>query len=116
VVDDPRAAAPPVAPILLWGGTGVAPAHDGLEALSRGESFRPDVVLLDLGMPRMNGYETARRIREREWGLRATLVALTGWGQDSDRQRTQEAGFALHLVKPVDAIELEHAIERLRRR
>jgi CheY-like chemotaxis protein len=98
------------------GGNAVETAHDGFEALSRGESFRPDVVLLDLGMPRMNGYETARRIREREWGLRTTLVALTGWGQDSDRQTTQEAGFALHLVKPVDAIELERAIGRLRRK
>ncbi len=100
--------------ILQMGGNVVETAHDGFEALSRGESFRPDVVLLDLGMPRLNGYETARRIREREWGLRATLVALTGWGQDSDRQRTQAAGFALHLVKPVDAIELERAIARLR--
>jgi PAS domain S-box-containing protein len=116
VVDDNREAADTLATILQMGGNTVATAHDGLDALSRGESFRPDVVLLDLGMPRMNGYETARRIREREWGLRATLVALTGCGQDSDRQRTQEAGFALHLVKPVDAIELERAIGRLRRK
>jgi len=115
VVDDNREAADTLAMILKMGSNAVETAHDGLEALARGESFRPDVVLLDLGMPRMNGYETARLIREREWGLRATLVALTGWGQDSDRQRTQAAGFAMHLVKPVDAIELERAIARLRR-
>jgi PAS domain S-box-containing protein len=115
VVDDNREAAETLALILQMGGNVVETAHDGLEALSRGESFRPNVVLLDLGMPRMNGYETARQMREREWGLEATLVALTGWGQESDRQRTHEAGFALHLVKPVDAIELERAIARLRR-
>jgi PAS domain S-box-containing protein len=116
VVDDNSEAAETLAMILEIGGNAVETAHDGHEALARGESFRPDVVLLDLGMPLMDGYETARRMREREWGLEATLVAVTGWGQETDRQRTKAAGFDLHLVKPVDASELERMVARLRSR
>ncbi len=69
--------------------------------------FRPDVVLLDIGMPRLNGYEAARRIREQPWGEAVVLVALTGWGQEEDRRRSAEAGFDPHLVKPVDPAALE---------
>jgi PAS domain S-box-containing protein len=116
VVDDNREAAETLGMLLQIDGNVVATAHDGLEALACGDSFRPDVVLLDLGMPRMNGYETARRMRERDWGLKATLVALTGWGQDTDRKLSKAAGFDLHVVKPVDAVELERAVARLRRR
>jgi CheY-like chemotaxis protein len=80
-------------------------AHDGLEAVGRAATFRADVILLDIGMPRLNGYEAARRIREQQQkGLR--LVALTGWGQDDDRRRSVEAGFDAHLVKPVDLAAL----------
>jgi CheY-like chemotaxis protein len=116
VVDDNSEAAETLATILEFGGNAAETALDGHEALARGESFRPDVVLLDLGMPVMDGYETARRMREREWGLKATLVALTGWGQDTERQRTKAAGFDLHVVKPVDASELERLVARLRSR
>jgi CheY-like chemotaxis protein len=77
-------------------------ASDGAEALERASEVHPDVVVLDLGMPRLDGFETARRIRETPGCKSALLVALTGWGQDSDRQRTREAGFDKHLVKPVD--------------
>jgi CheY-like chemotaxis protein len=73
-----------------------------VEALEVAAGFQPDVVLLDIGMPRMNGYEAARAIRRQPWGRSATLIALTGWGQPQDRQRSQEAGFNHHLVKPVD--------------
>jgi CheY-like chemotaxis protein len=66
------------------------------------ESFRPDVVLLDIGLPKMNGYEACRAIRERPWGKEMTIVAVTGWGQDDFRRRSKEAGFDGHLVKPVE--------------
>jgi CheY-like chemotaxis protein/anti-sigma regulatory factor (Ser/Thr protein kinase) len=116
VVDDNHDAAETLGMILQIGGNVVETAHDGFEALARGESFRPDVVLLDLGMPRMNGYETARRMRERDWGLKATLIAVTGWGQETDRKLSKAAGFDLHVVKPVDADALERAVARLRNR
>ena len=64
--------------------------------------FRPDVVLLDIGLPRLNGYEVCRRIRQQPWGKDMVLVALTGWGQEEDRRRSQEAGFDAHMVKPLD--------------
>jgi PAS domain S-box-containing protein len=76
--------------------------HDGLEAIEEAELFHPDVVLLDIGMPRLDGYETARRIARRPWAAITQIVAVTGWGQETDRQRAKEAGFHRHLVKPVD--------------
>ena len=77
-------------------------ARDGVEALETAASIRPDLVLLDIGLPRLNGYDTCRRIREQPWGRRLTLVAVTGWGQDTDRRLSKDAGFDDHLVKPVD--------------
>jgi CheY-like chemotaxis protein len=77
-------------------------AHDGLQALDVAEKFRPDIVLLDIGMPKLDGYEAARQIRSQPWGEGMTLVALTGWGQEQDRQRSAAAGFDRHCVKPVD--------------
>jgi CheY-like chemotaxis protein len=102
VVDDNEDSAKSLSLMLELLGHEIRTAHDGLEALDIGETFRPDVVLLDLGMPRLNGYAAAGRIREREWGRSALLVALTGWGQDEDRRRTRQAGFDEHLVKPAD--------------
>jgi CheY-like chemotaxis protein len=78
-------------------------AYGGRSALEIAAAFRPEVVLLDLGMPEMNGYETARHLRQLPDGAGFLLVALTGWGQDKDLRRTQEAGFDRHLVKPVRA-------------
>jgi PAS domain S-box-containing protein len=76
--------------------------HDGVEALEEAEHFHPEVVLLDIGMPRLDGYETARHIASRPWAAATRIVAVTGWGQEADRQRANEAGFHRHLVKPVD--------------
>ena len=74
-------------------------------------AFEPHIVLLDLGMPKMDGYETARHIRRSDWGRHTTLVAITGWGQAQDRQKTADAGFDLHLVKPVSDCDLFQALE-----
>ena len=76
--------------------------HDGIEALEEAEHFHPDVVLLDIGMPRLDGYETARRLAARPWAAATKIVAVTGWGQEADRRRAKAAGFHRHLVKPVD--------------
>jgi len=77
-------------------------ANDGLEAMEVFERIRPDVALLDIGLPGLNGFEVCRRIRERPYGKDAVLVALTGWGQEEDRNKSREAGFDAHVVKPVD--------------
>jgi CheY-like chemotaxis protein len=110
VVDDNRDAAESLAMQLQLAGHEVQTAHDGAEALSVGGAFQPDIVLLDLGMPRMDGYETARQMRLLPWGKRTTLIALTGWGQGQDLQRTADAGFDMHLVKPVAESELFQAL------
>jgi CheY-like chemotaxis protein len=102
VADDNRDAAQSLAFMLEIEGHDVRTAHDGLEAIQIGESFRPQVVLLDIGMPRLDGYATAREVRGRSWGISVCLVALTGWGQEEDRRRAEEAGFDRYLVKPVD--------------
>ena len=88
-------------------------AHDGMEAVSASEAFRPDIVLLDLGMPKLNGYQAAQRIRQQPGGRDITLVALTGWGQEEDRRRTRDVGFDSHLVKPVDRNALESLLSHV---
>jgi CheY-like chemotaxis protein len=88
---------------------------EGPLALASAEEFRPDVILLDIGMPKMNGYEVARRIRKESWGGAMTLIAMTGWGQEEDKRRSQEAGFDLHLVKPVDPWALARLLQTLPR-
>ncbi len=110
VVDDNEDAAVSLAMMLEILGNEVQTAHDGLEALEAAPAFRPDVILLDIGMPRLNGHEVARRIRRQPWGKGVLLVALTGWGQEEDRRRSREAGFDFHLVKPVDAAALEKVL------
>lgn len=109
VVDDNVDAAMALHYLLKSLGHESAMAHNGLDALKRVEEFRPDVVLLDIGMPDLDGYEVARRLRQLKRPLR--IVALTGWGQDSDRQKTKDAGFDLHLVKPVDPQDLFRALD-----
>ena len=111
VVDDNDDAAQTLAMMLRIGGHEVATASDGLEALGVAETFAPEVVLLDLGMPNLNGYETAIRMRAQPWGRSLPLIALTGWGQPKDRQQTAAAGFVAHLVKPVNHEELVHTLE-----
>jgi signal transduction histidine kinase len=110
VADDNSDAVEALALQLRLAGHDVRSANDGLEALEVAETFAPQVVLLDLGMPRMDGYETAREIRRKWWGKTATLVALTGWGGQQDRQKTSDAGFDAHLVKPVTEFDLFQAI------
>ena len=92
-------------------GNDVRTAHDGLEAIETASDYRPHVILLDLGMPKLNGYDVCRRIREQEWGADMLIIALTGWGQAEDRQRTKEAGFDHHLVKPVDVAKLNELLD-----
>jgi signal transduction histidine kinase len=110
VVDDNVDAAETLAEMLSLHGHRVISAHDGLEALRIAPEFEPHIILLDLGMPNLNGYETAGRIRAQPWGRDIALVAVTGWGQPKDRRRTVEAGFDAHLVKPVDQNELLKAL------
>jgi signal transduction histidine kinase len=110
VVDDNRDAAQSLAAMLRLSGGEVETAHDGVQALRVAERFRPSLVLLDIGMPGMSGFEVARKIRARPWGASVRLVAQTGWGQDEDRQRAREAGFDVHLTKPVDYAALMQLI------
>jgi CheY-like chemotaxis protein len=110
VVDDNRDSATSMAMMLRLLNNEVRTAHDGVEAVEAAEAFRPQVILMDVGMPRLNGYEATRRIRERPWGGAVTIIALTGWGQEGDRQRSQEAGCDGHLVKPVSLPELEQLL------
>jgi CheY-like chemotaxis protein len=86
-------------------------AHDGEEALVTAEAFRPDVVLLDIGLPGLNGFDVCRQLRLRPWAASLTIVALTGWGQAADRRRSEDAGFDKHLVKPVDPDLLAEMIQ-----
>jgi PAS domain S-box-containing protein len=102
IVDDSRDGAESLAMLLELAGHETHQAHDGLDAIEAAERFRPDAVLLDIGLPRLNGYEACRRIRKEPWGKDLVLVALTGWGQEEDRQQSHDAGFDAHMVKPVD--------------
>ena len=114
VVDDNVDSADSLGDLLMVMGNDVRTAHDGLEAVEAAAAFRPELVLLDIGLPKLNGYDVARRIRQQAWGRDVTLVALTGWGQDEDRHRSQEAGFNLHIVKPVEIKVLERLLAGLR--
>jgi len=113
VADDNRDSADSMALLLKAWGNQVEVAYDGHEALATAERVRPEVMLLDIGMPRLDGYEVARRLRAEPWGRDILLIAATGWGQDDDRQRSEEAGFDAHVVKPVDLDALRHLIERV---
>jgi PAS domain S-box-containing protein len=110
VVDDNVDAAATLEMLLKSLGHETCVVHDGVGALQMADEFRPDVVLLDLGMPGLDGYETARRLRAVKKELPFRIIALTGWGQESDRQKTREAGFDLHLTKPVELEDLVQAV------
>jgi signal transduction histidine kinase/CheY-like chemotaxis protein len=112
VADDNHDAAQSLALMLGMEGHEVRTASDGLEALRVAEEFRPQLVLLDIGMPKLDGYETARRLRERPWSGSTLLFALTGWGQEEDRERARQAGFDRHLVKPVDPDALSQLLNQ----
>jgi CheY-like chemotaxis protein len=102
IVDDNKDSAESLAMLLEITGHRTFIVHDGVAAIAAAEAHRPEVMLLDIGMPRLNGYEVCRRVRLQPWGAEIKIIALTGWGQEEDRRKSQEAGFDGHLVKPVD--------------
>jgi PAS domain S-box-containing protein len=113
VADDNVDAATSLALLLQIEGHEVMVVYDGADAVDQVSKFRPDIVILDIGMPRMDGLEAARRIRSMSDGEHLPLVAVTGWGQPADRERTRNAGFDAHLVKPVEGSELQALLTRL---
>ena len=113
VVDDNHDSALSLAMMLSIMGHETRTAHDGESAVETAESFLPEVVLLDIGLPKLNGYEVAQRIREQAWGTAMFLIAVTGWGQDEDRQRSAEVGLNVHMVKPVEPAALEKLLAEL---
>jgi PAS domain S-box-containing protein len=111
VVDDNPDGAESLALMLSLLGCDACIGRDGLEAVRLAESFRPDLILLDIGLPLIDGHEAGRRIRQADWSRGVTLVALTGWGQDEDRRKSREAGFDEHLVKPIELEALQRLVE-----
>jgi CheY-like chemotaxis protein/two-component sensor histidine kinase len=102
IVDDNRDAADSLAMLLRTTGNDIRTAYDGLEAVQVASEFRPEVVLLDIGLPKIDGHEVAQRIRKEPWGRQMCLIAVTGWSDETDRARSRAAGFDHHLVKPLD--------------
>ena len=115
IVDDNKDGADSLGMMLRLMGNDTRTAYDGEEAVSAAGEFRPDVALLDIGLPKLNGYEACRRIREQPWGKQMVLIAVTGWGQDEDRHRSHKAGFDNHMVKPVDPQALMKRLAELQR-
>jgi PAS domain S-box-containing protein len=114
IVDDNRDGADSLAMMLRIMGNDTRTAYDGQQGVAAAGEFRPDVILLDIGLPKLNGYEVCRRIREHLWGKSVVLIAVTGWGQEEDRRRSHEAGFDHHMVKPVDPQDLMKLLAGLR--
>jgi PAS domain S-box-containing protein len=110
VTDDYHDSANSLGQLFEMMGHDVCVANDGLQAVQLAESFRPNLILLDIGMPKLNGYDACSRIRQQAWGRKPFIVAMTGWGQDEDKRRSLEAGFDLHLVKPIDVAVLEELL------
>jgi CheY-like chemotaxis protein len=106
VVEDHRDNARVLAMLVKRMGNTVQTVHDGEEAVAAARAFRPHVVLCDIGLPRMSGYEACRQMKQQAWDPKMIVIALTGWGQDEDRKKSAEAGFDDHLVKPVDLNQL----------
>ena len=113
VVDDNHDVATSLAEMLHIMGNDTQTAFDGEQALAMTEAFRPDVVVMDIGMPKMNGYDTCRRIRGEPWGQDIVIIAQSGWGQENQKRMSQEAGFTSHMVKPVDPAALEKLLADL---
>lgn len=111
VVDDDRGAADSLAALLSARGRTVHCAYGSEEALEAASSLRPDVIVLDIGMPRLNGYEVCRRLRSHPSTSHSLIVAVTGWGDAEDRRRGEAAGFDHHLVKPVDGAVLDELLQ-----
>jgi CheY-like chemotaxis protein len=113
VVDDNHDAADTLAMMLKLTGNQVHTCYDGISAVAAAGTFNPMVILLDIGMPDVNGYETCRMIREKPWGEPIIIIALTGYGLEEDIRKSKEAGFNAHLLKPVDLNELVSALDKL---
>jgi CheY-like chemotaxis protein len=113
VVDDNEDAANSLGLMLQIMGYDTRMAYDGLAALEVAAAFRPAVVLLDIGLPKLSGYDACRRLRQQRWGEGMVLIAQTGWGQEEDKRRAKEAGFNFHIVKPVDPAALEKLLSGL---
>lgn len=116
VVDDVQDAAASLAMVCELYGAETRTALDGLEAVRVAAEFRPDVILMDITMPTLNGYDAARRIREQDWCKNMVLIALTGWGQPRDVEQALAAGFDGHLLKPVEPLEMLDLVRKLRKR
>jgi CheY-like chemotaxis protein len=114
VVDDNLDGAETLNLMLQLLGNDTKVASDGVEAVAMASEFRPDVILMDIGMPRLNGYDACRQIRKLPCCERVLMVACTGWGQAADKQKSREAGFDLHMVKPVDLAVLEKLLAQVR--
>ena len=115
IVDDNRDAADSLAMLLRITGNEIRTTYDGLEALQVASDFRPEVVLLDIGLPKIDGHEVAQRLRREAWGQRICLIAVTGWSDESDRARSRAAGFDHHLVKPLDTSHLAKLLDSVER-
>ena len=115
IVDDNRDAADSLAMLLRTAGNDIRTAYDGLEALQVATEFRPEVVLLDIGLPKLDGHEVAQRLRHEAWGRRLCLIAVTGWSDEADRARSRAAGFDHHLVKPLDTAHLAQLLGSVER-
>ena len=114
IADDNEDSAESLAMLFQLRGADVRTVHDGLEAVETAESFQPDLVLLDIGMPKLNGYDAARRLRKQPWAGKATIVAMTGWGQPDDKRRAADAGFDHHLTKPIEPKLLDDVLMGLK--
>jgi len=115
VVDDNADSAVSLAMLLRMEGHETYTAHDGEAAIEAVEAHRPDVVLLDIGLPKVSGHDVCRHVRAQAWGKDIVMIAVTGWGQQSDRRESQDAGFDGHLVKPVDYARLAELLRTLPR-
>lgn len=115
VVDDNTVAARFLSLMLEAAGHTVVVAADGAQGLEKAESYRPDIIFMDIGMPNLNGYEAAAQIRKQEWGREMTLVAVSGWGREADKARAMSAGFDAHLTKPASAVEVRRLVRTARK-
>ena len=113
IVDDNRDGADSLSEMLKMMGNDTRTAYDGQQGVDLAGEYRPDVILLDIGLPKLNGYEACRLIREQLNGKRVVLIAMTGWGQDEDRRRSREAGFDHHMVKPLNPQSLVRMLSEL---
>jgi len=111
LVDDNRDVATSICRFVRLLGHDVRMAFDGMEAMQMAGEFRPDVVLMDIGMPKLNGYDVARKLRSETWGRQMTLVAISGWGREADHRRSIQSGFDRHMTKPIEPLVLEALLD-----